>query len=493
MSMEKAGPRPEPEGCLTAAVRIPVRIVVLLVVVPVRMVWDVLVVAARALDRTVLRPTGRALAWLARALFVRPWVWLWREALVPAVHHGLVAPTVWLYTRLLTPLGRGLVVGGRWVAMALLVWPWVGLWRYVVVPVARYGIGVPAVWAYRWILTPLGRGLVVGGRWVAMALLVWPWVGLWRYVVVPVARYGIGVPAVWAYRWILTPLATGLAFVVRGLWRHVLVPAARYGIAVSASWLYRHVLTPVGHGLAWLLIGLGRGLGWVLAGVGRGLVVGFGALGRGLGWVLAGVGRGLVVGFGALGRGLGWAFTWLGRGLRWAGAALFVWPWVALWRYVLVPLVRYGIVVPLGWLWQRVLAPLGRELLDALTICWRVAGFLSRAVGRALARIAWNLVGRPTTWVYRSLCTPLGHWVRDQVWTPARTAVAAARRAARETLAAARATVRQARRDAWRALVGGPRVTEPGEPVVASTRTLGSTTTVSGAAPTPEISLRKRG
>ncbi|MGW6570115.1 hypothetical protein [Streptomyces sp. NPDC054975] len=409
MSMEKAGPRPEPEGCLTAAIRIPVRIVVLVIVVPVRMVWDVLVVSARALDRTVLRPTGRALAWLARALLVHPWVWLWRHAVSPALHHGLAVPSIWLYHHVLTPLGHGLVVAARWVGMAVFVWPWVGLWRYVVVPAARYGIGVPAVWVYRWLLTPLGAGV---------ALLL---VGLWRYGVVPVARYGIAMPAVW---------------------------------------LYRQVLTPLGHGVVWAFSGLWRGLVWSVTGLWRGLVWSA----RGVWWVLRGI-----------------------------GTAVFVWPWVGLWRYVVVPGVRYGVVLPLGWVWRRVLVPVGREILDALRVCWRVAGYISRAVGRALKWIAWNLVGRPTVWAYRSVCVPVGHWVRDQVWAPARKAAVGARRVAREALASARATVRQARRDAWRALVGAPRTTEPGEPVVASTRTLGSTTTASDAAPTPEISLRKRG
>ncbi|MFD7325713.1 hypothetical protein ACFV9D_32325 [Streptomyces sp. NPDC059875] len=397
--MEKPQHRPaEPEGCLTAFVRIPVRIVVLLVVVPVRMVWDALVVCARAVDRVLLRPAGRALAWLGRALFVRPWVWLWRRVVVPVVHYVLV---------------------------------------------------VPAVWLYRQVLTPLGHGLVRLFTWLAKALFVWPWVALWRYVLVPVARYGIGVPAVWAYRWILAPLGAGVGFLVLGLWRYLVVPVARYGIALPLVWLYTRILTPIGHGLSWALTGLGRGLAWL--------------------------------------------FTGIGRALAWLGKALFFWPWVALWRYVLVPVVRYGIVVPLGWLWRRVLAPLGREIADAIQVCWRVAGYISRAVGRALKWVAWNLVGRPVTWFYRGVCTPVGHWVRDQIWAPARRAAVEAGRAARGALAAARATVRQARRDAWHALVGGPRVTEPVEPVVASTRTLGSTTTASGAAPAPEISLRKRG
>ncbi|MFB7373861.1 hypothetical protein ACFC0D_28870 [Streptomyces sp. NPDC056222] len=401
MSMEKAQPGGEPEGCLTAFIRIPVRIVVLVVVVPVRLVWDVLVVCGRAVELRVLRPVGRALGWVFRTLVAKPVVWL---------------------------------------AKALFVWPWVALWRYVLVPVARYGFVVPAGWLYRTVLTPVGHGLawffttvggglawfftrlgaglgVIGG-WVGKALFVWPWVALWRYVLVPVARYGIGIPAAWAYRWILTPLGKAVAFV------------ARYGFVVPALWLHRAVLTPLGHGLTWL-------------------------------------------------------FTGLGRALVWLAGALFVTPWVALWRY--------GIVRPLGWLWRRVLAPLGREIADAFRVCWRIAGFISRAVGRALKWVAWNLFGRPVTWFYRSVCAPVGHWVRDQIWAPAKRAAVEAGRAARGALRSARATVRQARRDAWHALVGGPRATEPGEPVVASARTLGSTTTASGVAPAPEISLRKQG
>lgn len=46
------------EGCLTTLVRIPVRIVVLGIVLPVRMVWDALVATARAADRVLLRPWG---------------------------------------------------------------------------------------------------------------------------------------------------------------------------------------------------------------------------------------------------------------------------------------------------------------------------------------------------------------------------------------------------------------------------------------------------
>ena len=141
--------------------------------------------------------------------------------------------------------------------------------------------------------------------------------------------------------------------------------------------------------------------------------------------------------------------------LAWLGKALFVWPWVALWRYVVVPVVTYGLVVPgvwiyrqlltpLGhgiawlltgighgiaavcrglwavvawlvvtllvtpvvWVYRRILAPVGREIAAAVGVAWRIAGYISRAVGRALKWLAWNLVGRPVRWFYQGVCTP---------------------------------------------------------------------------------------
>ncbi|WP_435970056.1 hypothetical protein [Streptomyces sp. Qhu_M48] len=466
MSMENPPP--------PALIRVPIRIVVLVVVLPIRMVWDVLTATAHLLDRTVLRPAGRGLTWLLVAV---------GRGLGQLFHHLVARPARWLYRSVLAPAGRGLAVVGRFLWNALFVWPWVGLWRYLLVPVARYGIAVPAGWLHRtvlrptgrglvralaalgtglgWLLPRLGRGLATGTGWLARAVFVWPWAGLWRYVVVPVCRYGVAAPTVWLYRRVLAPLGTGLLFLlekgvfvpVAALLRYVLVPLLRYGVVVPVLWFDRYVLNPVGQGLGWLLPRLGRGL----------------AVGAG----------------------------WLAR-------AVFVWPWVGLWRYGLVPLVRYGIAVPLGWLWNRVLVPVAREIRDALAVCWRVAGFVSRAVGRAVRWAAWTLVGRPLSWFWRSVCTPVGHWIRDAVWAPARRAavtagrvaretLAGAGRAAREALASARAAVRQARRDTWRALVGGARTDRPGEPDVARARTLGSTTNVPGAAPAPEISLRKRG
>ncbi|WP_055599058.1 hypothetical protein [Streptomyces aureus] len=482
-----------------ALIRIPVRIVVLVAVLPVRMVWDALVAAAHFLDRAVLRPAGRGLAYVLTGLnqgLTRVLTGVGR-GLGWLFHHLVARPVRWLHRTLLAPAGRGLAAGARLLGKLLFVWPWAGLWRYLLVPVARYGIAAPARWLHRtvlrptgrglaralaavgaglgWFLPRLGRGLGTGAGWLARAVFVWPWTGLWRYVVVPVCRYGIAAPAFWLYRRGLVPLGDGLflllekgVFVpVSALFRYVLVPLLRYGVVVPVLWFDRHVLTPAGKGLGWL--------------------------------------------FPRLGRGIAVATVLLAR-------AVFVWPWAGLWRYVLVPLVRYGIVVPLGWLWNRVLVTVAREVRDALALCWRVAGYVSRAVGRAVKWTVRTLVGLPLVWFWRSVCTPVGHWIRDHVWAPARRAAAAAGllaaaaaraaatagrvaketlagagHAAREALGSARAAVREARRDTWRALVGSVRSSGSGEPEVARARTLGSTTNVPGAAPAPEISLRKRG
>lgn len=285
MEFEKSPQTPahyEPgEGCLTTVIRIPVRIVVLVVVVPVRMVWDLFVVWARAVERVLLRPLGRALAWL--------------------------------YENVLTPLGHGLA----------------------------------------WLAVLVGK-----------VLFVWPWVALWRYVVVPLVRYGIVVPL---------------------------------------GWVYRQLLTPLGHGLARLVV------------------------------------------------------TLLGA--------------------------------PVVWVCRHILAPVGREIAAAIGVAWRIAGYISRAVGRAIKWLARNLVGRPVRWFYQGLCTPVGHFVRDALWRPARKAAVEAGRAARAALRAAGETVRAARA----VLVGKDRAPEPRKPVVRQARTLGSTTTVSGVAAEPEISPHKRG
>ncbi|MFI9053712.1 hypothetical protein [Streptomyces sp. WAC00303] len=376
------------EGILTTLIRIPVRIVVVVLVLPVRMVWDALTALRHAADRVLLRPLGRALARLLDTL--------------------VLTPLTWLYTWVLTPLGKA----ASWLAVALLLRPWIGLWRYVVVPVARYGIAAPAAWLYGAVLTPLGHGL----RWIGTALLA------------PAAR-GLGT----GLTWLLTTL---LVLPVEGLWRYAIVPAVRYGLIIPVVWLYGAVLTPLGLGTAWVLGRLWQGTAWVLGQVWRGIA--------------------------ATGRGLGIALAWLLMTL---------------------------LVAPVSWTYRRILAPIGREITAAFEVAWRVTGYVSRAVGRALATIARYLVVAPVSWAYRTMCTPIGHFVRDSVWAPARRAAAETGRAARAALASARETVRQARRDAWRALVGSTDGARSREPQGIPARTLGSTTTVPSAVQASETSL----
>ncbi|MFH9763434.1 hypothetical protein ACH4MJ_12060 [Streptomyces anulatus] len=365
------------EGVLTMLIRIPVRIVVVVLVLPVRMVWDALTALWHAADRVLLRPLGRALARLLDTL--------------------VLTPLTWLYTWVFTPLGKA----ASWLAVALLLWPWIGLWRYVVVPVARYGIAAPAVWLYGAVLTPLGHGL----RWIGTALLA------------PAAR-GLGTGLTWLF-------ATLLVLPVASLWRCVIVPAVRYGLIVPVVWLYGAVLAPLGLGTAWVLGQVWRGIA-------------------------------------ATGRGLGIALAWL---------------------------VMTLLVAPVSWTYRRILAPVGREIAAAFEVAWRIAGYVSRAVGRAIAWVAWHLIGAPVSWAYRTVCTPIGHFVRDSVWAPARRAAAETGRAARAALASARETVRQARRDAWRALVGSTDGARSREPQGIPARTLGSTTTVPSAAQASETPL----
>ncbi|WNO74579.1 hypothetical protein [Streptomyces sp. AM8-1-1] len=407
------------EGCLTTLVRVPVRIVVLVVVVPVRMVWDLLALGGRALHRTVLRPVGRGLAWVY-------------EAVLTPVGHALV--------RLAVVLGK-----------AVFVWPWVGLWRYLVVPVVTYGLVVPAVWLYRQVLTPVGRG--VAGVLIGLGRGIgWTLGTAGRGIAWLVGRLVVA-PARWVHRSLLRPVGQGLAWLAVvlgkvlfvwpwvGLWRYLVVPVVTYGLVVPAVWLYRQVLTPLGHGIVLLAAGLGHGLA-------------------------------------VLGRGLWAAVTWV-------VLTLLVGP--------VVWLVGTLVVAPLVWIFQRVLVPLGREIGAAFAVAWRVAGYVSSAVGSAVRWLVVRLVVRPVRWFYGSVCTPVGHAVRDVVWRPAKRAVVEAGRAAAAAARSARETIRQARRDAWRALVGGPGYAEPGEPLVPRARTLGSTTTVPGAAAEPEISLHKQG
>ena len=394
MDLEKqpAPQAPPPEGCLTVAIRIPVRIVVLVLVVPVRIVWDAFVVVGRFLRDSVLRP-------------------LWR---------------------------------------ALVVWPCVALWRYVVVPLAK-AVGwlakvlvvIPLVWLYRYVLTPVGHGIA----WLAR---------------------GIVAGLVWLYARVLTPIGHGIVWLLKGVGA-VLALIGRgiawvaRGIVAGLVWVYARMFTPVGHGIVWLLKGVGAVLAWIFTPIGRAIVW----CARGIAWLASTV------------------VTGIGVALYWIARILLVLPVIALWRWVLAPI-------------GRVLAVVGREVWDALGHAWRIAGHISLAVGRFLGTLFRWVFVEPVRWVYRTVLTPVGHVIRDVVLRPVAEAARSVGRITRAALASARESVRQARADFRRMLFGDAghvsRVSDGGgvgavgetrerevvalrEPTGADTRTLGSSTT----------------
>lgn len=80
MNTEKTRSQPpnQPTGCLTGVARV----IALVVVLPVRLVWDALVFCLELLWRWVLAPVGRALGWLIHHLVVIPLRFLWEWVIV---------------------------------------------------------------------------------------------------------------------------------------------------------------------------------------------------------------------------------------------------------------------------------------------------------------------------------------------------------------------------------------------------------------------------
>jgi hypothetical protein len=312
-----------PEGCLAVAIRIPVRIVVLVLVVPVRMVWDALVVAGRFLNDVLFRPLGRALLWLGRAVFVWPFVGLWRYVVVPVAkalgwlgNMLIVVPLVWFYRQVLTPVGHAI--------------EWVATW------VAR-GVGAALGWVYSYLLTPVGRAVM----WVLKGLgAVLAAVGAGVFAVVAwLARYLVVVPAVWLYTWVLAPVGRAIAWCAKGL-----------------VWLAGMVVTGIGTALHWIARVL-----FVLPAL---------AVWR---WILTPAGRVLAV----IGREVGDA---LGHAWRIAGHIS-----LAVGRF-LATLLRWIFVEPVRWVYRSVLTPVGHVVRDAvLRPAAEAARSVGRATRQALA------------------------------------------------------------------------------------------------------------
>ncbi|MFC9678551.1 hypothetical protein [Streptomyces sp. NPDC056948] len=264
-----------PEGCLAVAIRIPVRIVVLVLVVPVRMVWDALVVAGRFLNDVLFRPVGRALLWLGRAVFVWPFVGLWRYGVVPVGkalgwlgYVLVVVPLVWLYRQVLTPVGHAIAWAATWIARgvgAALGWIYAHLLTpvgHAVVWLLRGLVVVPARWLYTWVIAPVGRAIAwcaKGLVWLVSAIVTG--IGAVLYWI---TRILLVLPALALWRWVLAPVGRVLAVIGREVWDalgHAWRVAGHISLAVGrflgtlfrwvfvepVRWVYRSVLTPVGH------------------------------------------------------------------------------------------------------------------------------------------------------------------------------------------------------------------------------------------------------
>ncbi|WP_146605874.1 hypothetical protein [Micromonospora craterilacus] len=253
-------------GVASSPVAFVARGIALVVVLPVRLAWEVLAAAGRALHRWVLAPairfvdrwllpplgwllrhlvwiplvwSARAGWWLCRTLVWLPLTWLWR---------GLV----WLWRSTLWPplrwCGRGLGRLLRWCGRGL-AW----LVRTLLLVPLYYLLWVPLAWLVR-VLTPAGR-LVLDtlGRWLsvlaglAVAALGWAWrvagrVLWWCWVLTlrPVLR---------AARWVWARTVVPVGRAVRAVWRVTVTPTAR--------WLRRSVLDPARQATREVLTALG--------------------------------------------------------------------------------------------------------------------------------------------------------------------------------------------------------------------------------------------
>lgn len=177
----------------------------LIIVVPVRLLWELLSVIARLVGAYVLRPIG----WLLYTLLVRPLRWTLRVF--------VLLPLRWVGERLLVPLGR-LVL------------------RYVLRPV-----GIALAWAVSIALIPV----VFAARWIGRGLAA-----LWRALWPLLAAFGRFL----AWTWHLAGLVLFHALVrpVRFVWRVLVRPVLAalgwaWGVTVrpAARWLRVNVWEPV--------------------------------------------------------------------------------------------------------------------------------------------------------------------------------------------------------------------------------------------------------
>ncbi|MDR7273550.1 hypothetical protein [Catenuloplanes atrovinosus] len=195
MSGRRVPPAYRADDDIPGWIRYPARAIALLVVVPIRFVWELL--------RHTGRLIGAAVAWAGVYLLWLPLRWLWLHLF-------------WLPLR----------------------WTWLTLLRPPLSRLVRYLVIIPVVTV---IYRPLRR-LALALRPVAVAVLSALWHVLHRWFLRPAGRAIAWVWRVladalaWAWRHSAVPLGRGIAW----LWRHTVVPVAR---AVAAVWA--HTVTPV--------------------------------------------------------------------------------------------------------------------------------------------------------------------------------------------------------------------------------------------------------
>ncbi|MER5703320.1 hypothetical protein ABT023_15450 [Micromonospora sp. NPDC002296] len=213
--------QPEPPPLLAVIARG----VALVVVLPVRLVWELLAGSARWLARQLLSPLGRAL----RAWVLRPLAWLLdRLVWIPLVwltRHLLWHPLVWVFRTLVRPVARLLVGAADWLIRNMLV---------------------PLVRAFGPALAAVGRGLWWLLRLVADALgYAWRLTGR----IVDFLHRLLLRPAGLALRWLWRHTAVPTGRVLRAAWRATVTPTVR--------WLRDSILTPIRRATRDLLTALG--------------------------------------------------------------------------------------------------------------------------------------------------------------------------------------------------------------------------------------------
>jgi hypothetical protein len=215
----------KPPGCIAVPV--------LIVVVPLRLLWELLRAVGRFTGAYVLRPIAIALY----HVLLRPLAWLLKT--LWQLFRALMQGVAWLFRTLGRPLW--------WLLRVLVLIPLVWSAEEVLAPVAEFvwsyvlrPFGIALGWTLRMLVTPF----VYAVRWLALGLAA-----LWRLLVPALVVIGRGIaycwhlaglvlfhvfvrPAVWTWRTLVMPVLRAVA----AAWRATVVPAAR--------WFGSHVWEP---------------------------------------------------------------------------------------------------------------------------------------------------------------------------------------------------------------------------------------------------------